>query len=205
MRFVQFLFFRHALESFFESLEFLNKLSMDSDNEIKSNILNNIGIVYKHLGQYNNALEYYNQALSCSANDKHLLLRIYGNIATVFKSLNQFKSAFKYFEICLNYSIELGDKRNECICLGNLADCYIDLNQYDNATLNLNKSLQIANELNYIIGIINAYYNLGRIAFLQQNYIKAKEYWELSLNKSYAIDYKSGIDFSYNALNQLPK
>ena len=81
----------------------------------------------------------------------------------------------------------------------------IILNQYDNATLNLNKSLQIANELNYIIGIINAYYNLGRIAFLQQNYIKAKEYWELSLNKSYAIDYKSGIDFSYNALNQLPK
>lgn len=197
--------FSQCLESFFESLEFLNKLSMDSDNEIKSNILNNIGIVYKHLGQYNNALEYYNQALSCSANDKHLLLRIYGNIATVFKSLNQFKSAFKYFEICLNYSIELGDKRNECICLGNLADCYIDLNQYDNATLNLNKSLQIANELNYIIGIINAYYNLGRIAFLQQNYIKAKEYWELSLNKSYAIDYKSGIDFSYNALNQLPK
>ena len=197
--------FSQCLESFFESLEFLNKLSMDSDNEIKSNILNNIGIVYKHLGQYNNALEYYNQALSCSANDKHLLLRIYGNIATVFKSLNQFESAFKYFEICLNYSIELGDKRNECICLGNLADCYIDLNQYDNATLNLNKSLQIANELNYIIGIINAYYNLGRIAFLQQNYIKAKEYWELSLNKSYAIDYKSGIDFSYNALNQLPK
>lgn len=197
--------FTLCLETFFESLEFLNKLYPDPDHEINCNILNNIGIAYKHLGQYNNALKYYNQALSCSGNDKHLLLRIYGNIATAYKALNQFEAALKYFEICLDYSIELGDKRNECICLGNIGNYYMNLHQYDNAMTNFNKSLQIANEINFIIGVINAYYNLGIVAFYQQDYMKAEEYWKLSLEKSSAINYKSGIDLSNNALNQLPK
>ena len=70
---------------------------------------------------------------------------------------------------------------------------------------NFNKSLQIANEINFIIGVINAYYNLGIVAFYQQDYMKAEEYWKLSLEKSSAINYKSGIDLSNNALNQLPK
>lgn len=195
--------FSLCLETFFESLEFLNKLHPDSDDEINCNILINIGVAYKHLGQYEHALTYYNQALSYSGNDKHLLLRIYGNIATTYKALNQFEAAFKYFEICLNYSIELGDKRNECTCLGNIGNYYIDLHQYDSAMFHLNKSLQIANEINFIVGSIIAYCNLGRLAFSQQDYMKAKEYWKLSLEKSYAINYKSGIDFSNNALKQL--
>lgn len=197
--------FSICLETFFESLGFLNNLCLDSDYEIKSNILINIGIAYKHLGQYDNALKYYNQAMSCSNNDKHLLLRICGNIATVYKELNQIDSALKYFEICLNYCIELGDKRNECICLSNLGDYCINLHQYDNAALYLKKSVQIANEINFFIGGINAYYNLGRLAFFQENYIEAKKYWKLSLEKSYIINYKSGIDRSNNALSQLPK
>ncbi len=194
-----------CLETFFESLEFLNNLCPDSDNEIKCNILINIGITYKHLGQYNEALKYYNLAIACADNDKHLLLRIYGNIATTHKALNQFEAAFKYFKICLNYSIELGDKRNECICLSNLGNFYANLHQYDNAKIYYKKSLKIANEINYFIGGINVYYSLGDLAFIQKNYIEAKKYWELSLEKSYTIKYKLGIDCSNNALNQLPK
>ena len=197
--------FSLCLKTFFESLDILNNLYPDSDNEIKSNILINIGIAYKHLGQYNEALKYYNLAIACADNDKHLLLRIYGNIATTYKELNQIDLALKYFEICLNYSNELGDKRNECICLSNLGDFYINLQQYDNATIYLKESLKIANEINFYIGSINAHYNLGRLAFFQGNYIEAKNYWKLSLEKSYTINYKSGIDRSNNALNQLPK
>lgn len=197
--------FSLCLKTFFESLDILNNLYPDSDNEIKSNILINIGIAYKHLGQYNEALKYYNLAIACADNDKHLLLRIYGNIATTYKELNQIDLALKYFEICLNYSNELGDKRNECICLSNLGDFYINLEQYDNATIYLKESLKIANEINFYIGSINAHYNLGRLAFFQGNYIEAKNYWKLSLEKSYTINYKSGIDCSNNALNQLPK
>ncbi len=196
--------FALCLETFFEALEFLNKLYPDSDHEINCNIFINIGIAYKHLGQYDNALKYYNQALSCSGNDKHLLLRICGNIATAYKALNQFEAAFKYFEICLDYSIELGDKRNECTCLGNIGNYYMNLHQYDSAMSNFMKSLQIANEINFIIGVINAYYNLGIVAFYQQDYMKAKEYWKLSLEKSNTINYKSGIALSNNALSQLP-
>lgn len=197
--------FSSCLNTFFEALRFLNNLCADSVNEIKSNILINIGISYKHLGKYNEALEYYNLAIAYADNDKHLLLRIYGNIATAYKNLNQVDSALKYFEICLNYSIELGDKRNECICLSNLGNLYTNLQQYENATIYIKKSLQIAAEINFVIGGINAYYNLGRLAFFQGNFMEAKNYWKLSLEKSYTINYKSGIDRSNNALSQLPK
>lgn len=197
--------FELCLKTFFEALKFLDKLGLDSDFEIKCNILNNIGITYKHLMQYNNALDYYNRALKFSGNEKHLLLRIYGNIAMVYKELNRFEDAFKYFKTCLNYSVELGDKRNECTCLGDLGDCYINLHQYNKAEYCLKRSLQIAKKIEFVIGIIKANYNLGNLAFLQKNNLEAKQYWEASLETSCAINYKLGIKVSNEALNLLPK
>lgn len=82
-------------------------------------------------------------------------------MASAYKMLAQFESSLQYAGYCLNYSIELGDKRNECICLGNLGDCYISMQQYEQAEPLIKKSMKIAKEINFSIGIINAYHNLG--------------------------------------------
>ena len=192
-----------CLASYLEALEYNEGLDPDFNRETRCNLLNNIGIVYKHLGQYEQALMYYNQALSCSYGEKHLLLRIYGNIATAYQALQKYDEALPNFKSCHDYSVELGDKRNECISLGNLGECYMELHHYDEAAGSIKKSLEIANEINFIIGIINAYYNLGRLAFYQKKCTEAKKYWELSLEKSRNINYEKGAKYAINALNIL--
>lgn len=158
-----------SLNAFLTALKYLDKLPSVSDHEIRCNLLINIGNIYKHLEQYDNALNYYDHALACSNNEKHLLLRIYGNIATTYNALKQFDLAFQYFKCCLQYSIELGDKRNECISLNHLGNYYIVMQQYDQAETFIKESLKIANEINYHTGISNAHYNLNLISLSREN------------------------------------
>ncbi len=194
-----------CIETFLEALCFQNKIGPNLDNEQKTNILNNIGNAYRHLGHLDDALNYYQQALSCSNNEKHLLLRIYGNIGLTYRLLGNYELALDYFQPSLDYAIELGDKRNQCIALQHLGNCYVYLNNYEKALSYLEKSLQIAEKINLIMGKINVYFDYGSIEARRQNYENAKQYWKLSLEMSTSINYQKGISLAKNALSQIPK
>ena len=146
-----------CIETFSESLNYLNKLDMYSVNDQKANILNNIGNAYRNLHDLNKALNYYQQALSLVNHDKHQLLRIYGNIGLTYKLLGDFELALDYFQSALDYAIELGDKRNECIGLEHLGNCYICLHDFSKSLPYLEKSLQIANDMDFAIAKVNIF------------------------------------------------
>lgn len=194
-----------CIETFLEALSFQNKLDAYSDNDQKSNILNNIGNAYRNLQDLDNALNYYQQALSFANSNKHQLLRIYGNIGLTHKVLGDYELALDYFQSALDYSVELGDKRNECIGLEHLGNCYICLHDYPKALSYLEKSLQIANDMDLVMAKVNVYFDYGSIASHNQNYLEAKQYWELSLEKSIEINYRKGISLAKYALSHLPK
>lgn len=196
---------RTCIKTFLESLEFVENMGDYSDDEQKTNILNNIGNAYRNLSQLEDALNYYQLALQYSQNNKHHLLRIYGNIGLTHKSLNNYKLALKYFQSALDFSIELGDKRNECVGLEHMGNCYICLHDFEKAIPFLEKSLQIAQDINFLIGELNVYYDYGSLAFCQQKYNEARKYWQLSLEKSISINYQKGIKLSKYALSQFPK
>ena len=194
-----------CIETFSESLNYLNKLDMYSVNDQKANILNNIGNAYRNLHDLNKALNYYQQALSLVNHDKHQLLRIYGNIGLTYKLLGDFELALDYFQSALDYAIELGDKRNECICLEHLGNCYICLHDFSKSLPYLEKSLQIANDMDFAIAKVNVYFDYGSIAAHNQDYSEAKQYWQLSLKKSIEINYQKGISLANYSLSHLPK
>ena len=194
-----------CIETFSEALNYLNKLDVYSDNDQKANILNNIGNVYRNLYDLDKAINYYQQALSLVNQDKHQLIRIYGNMGSTYKLLEDFELALDYFGSALDYSIELGDKRNECIGLEHLGNCYICLHDYSKALPYLEKSLQIANDMDLAIAKINIYFDYGSIASHNQNYSEAKQYWQLSLEKSIEINYQKGCSLANYALSHLPK
>ena len=194
-----------CIETFSESLNYLNKLDMYSVNDQKANILNNIGNAYRNLHDLNKALNYYQQALSLVNHDKHQLLRIYGNIGLTYKSLGDFELALDYFQSALDYAIELGDKRNECIGLEHLGNCYICLHDFSKSLPYLEKSLQIANDMDFAIAKVNVYFDYGSIAAHNQDYSEAKQYWQLSLKKSIEINYQKGISLANYSLSHLPK
>lgn len=194
-----------CIETFSESLNYLNKLDMYSVNDQKANILNNIGNAYRNLHDLNKALNYYQQALSLVNHDKHQLLRIYGNIGLTYKLLGDFELALDYFQSALDYAIELGDKRNECIGLEHLGNCYICLHDFSKSLPYLEKSLQIANDMDFAIAKVNVYFDYGSIAAHNQDYSEAKQYWQLSLKKSIEINYQKGISLANYSLSHLPK
>lgn len=194
-----------CIETFSESLNYLNKLDMYSVNDQKANILNNIGNAYRNLHDLNKALNYYQQALSLVNHDKHQLLRIYGNIGLTYKLLGDFELALDYFQSALDYAIELGDKRNECIGLEHLGNCYICLHDFSKSLPYLEKSLQIANDMDFAIAKVNVYFYYGSIAAHNQDYSEAKQYWQLSLKKSIEINYQKGISLANYSLSHLPK
>ena len=194
-----------CIETFSESLNYLNKLDMYSVNDQKANILNNIGNAYRNLHDLNKALNYYQQALSLVNHDKHQLLRIYGNIGLTYKLLGDFELALDYFQSALDYAIELGDKRNECIGLEHLGNCYICLQDFSKSLPYLEKSLQIANDMDFAIAKVNVYFDYGSIAAHNQDYSEAKQYWQLSLKKSIEINYQKGISLANYSLSHLPK
>ena len=194
-----------CIETFSESLNYLNKLDMYSVNDQKANILNNIGNAYRNLHDLNKALNYYQQALSLVNHDKHQLLRIYGNIGLTYKLLGDFELALDYFQSALDYAIELGDKRNECIGLEHLGNCYICLHDFSKSHPYLEKSLQIANDMDFAIAKVNVYFDYGSIAAHNQDYSEAKQYWQLSLKKSIEINYQKGISLANYSLSHLPK
>lgn len=194
-----------CIETFSESLDYLNKLDVYSDNDQKVSILNNIGNAYRNLYDLDKALNYYQQALSLVNDDKHQLLRIYGNMGLTYKLLGNFELALDYFQSALDYSIELGDKRNECIGLEHLGNCYICLHDYPKSLPYLEKSLQIANDMDLAIAKVNVYFDYGSIASHNQDYSEAKQYWQLSLEKSIEINYQKGISLANYALSHLPK
>lgn len=194
-----------CIETFSESLNYLNKLDMYSVNDQKADILNNIGNAYRNLHDLNKALNYYQQALSLVNHDKHQLLRIYGNIGLTYKLLGDFELALDYFQSALDYAIELGDKRNECIGLEHLGNCYICLHDFSKSLPYLEKSLQIANDMDFAIAKVNVYFDYGSIAAHNQDYSEAKQYWKLSLKKSIEINYQKGISLANYSLSHLPK
>ena len=194
-----------CIETFSESLNYLNKLDMYSVNDQKANILNNIGNAYRNLHDLNKALNYYQQALSLVNHDKHQLLRIYGNIGLTYKLLGDFELALDYFQSALDYAIELGDKRNECIGLEHLGNCYICLHDFSKSLPYLEKSLQIANDMDFAIAKVNVYFDYGSIAAHNLDYSEAKQYWQLSLKKSIEINYQKGISLANYSLSHLPK
>lgn len=194
-----------CIETFSESLDYLNKLDVYSDNDQKANILNNIGNAYRNLHDLDKALNYYQQALSLINHDKHQLLRIYGNMGLTYKLLGDLELALEHFQLALEYSIELGDKRNECIGLEHVGNCYICLHDYPKSLTYLEKSLQIANDMDFAIAKVNVYFDYGSIAAHNQEYSEAKQYWQLSLEKSIEINYQKGISLANYALSHLQK
>ena len=126
-------------------------------------------------------------------------------IVWIFKLLGDFELALDYFQSALDYAIELGDKRNECIGLEHLGNCYICLHDFSKSLPYLEKSLQIANDMDFAIAKVNVYFDYGSIAAHNQDYSEAKQYWQLSLKKSIEINYQKGISLANYSLSHLPK
>jgi len=142
-----------------EALELLDKLPEDSD-VIKSRIgiYNNLGIVYRDIGDYDKSIELFNKSKGLNANPKNDIT-IINNIANIYSNQKKYQLALKGYKEAYKKSLIINDKKIIARILSNLGRVQSKLNNPE-SLINLKNALKIRESLNYLSGINTSYDHL---------------------------------------------
>lgn len=133
--------------------------------------LQNIGVIYNELGQYEQALDFYQKALVIrkEIGDKTGEGNTLNNIGLVYNQMGQNDKALEILNQALTVKREVSDRIGEAIILNNIGMLHHELGQWSLALECLNKALTIfrefgdlANEGNTLDSIGTVYKKLGR-------------------------------------------
>jgi signal transduction histidine kinase len=113
----------------FDALSIYSKYLEDLD--LLARIKMSIGSYYFDIGDFENSLLYFFQALNY--NSKTLKTALYNNIASVYLKLNQYEEAFEYLFEGLSISEELNDDDRRIFFLYNIGSAYHYRKEYLNA------------------------------------------------------------------------
>jgi tetratricopeptide (TPR) repeat protein len=131
----------------------------------EASALNNLGLVYDFLGQWDRALPYYEDALAISREiDDRAGEGVYlQNIAGVYDEQGDKQQALALYEDALAILREIGDRAGESFTLNNQGTVYDDLDRYSEALAAYNQSLAISQGIGarYIEGRTTA--NIGLV------------------------------------------
>jgi CHAT domain-containing protein/Tfp pilus assembly protein PilF len=119
------------------------------DRKGESNSLNNLGLAYKSLGQYQKAIDYHTQSLTIKREigDRKGESNSLNNLGLAYKSLGQYQKAIDYYTQSLTIDRDLGDRNGESKSLNNLGSAYHFLGQYQKAIDYYTQSLTINREI----------------------------------------------------------
>jgi tetratricopeptide (TPR) repeat protein len=165
------------------SLQYYKESLQNISFKDRPHCLNNIGCAYDYLEQYQQALQYYFQALTFMKNDQNQAMCL-NNIAITYAKIQQYDKAIEYFKDSLakrktslpENHIDIG------ISYTNLGVIYSSLGQLDNALQYFDlalKSFQL-NKSNIFKAIL--YQNMAKIFQDKIQFNKALQFYQDALN-----------------------
>jgi tetratricopeptide (TPR) repeat protein len=197
--------FENAGKNFLEALGMLyREQSKQQDNHLDDkipNILNNLGIVYQNLKQYDSALYYYREALKYRhliENKSFMESNILNNIGSVYLDIDEADSAYKALSKAMALRVNSNDIAGQITSHNRLADYYLAVNKPQQALHHYYQGLKKAalvgsiNQQYYISGKLSAYYSD------QQNPDSALKYLQLN------VQFKDSIN-SANTIRELTR
>ena len=177
-----------------ERIDLLHRLLMEanpsgSDPESNRNassqinILNELGIAYRSLSEYNRAIEFDQQALEISRKigDRNGEAASLGNLGNAYDALGQYQQAINFHQQSLEIDREIGDRSGEAKSLGNLGNAYDSLGQYQQAIQFHQQSLEIKKEIGDRNGEAASLNNLGNAYDSLGQYQQAINFHQQSL------------------------
>jgi tetratricopeptide (TPR) repeat protein len=142
-----------------EALELLDKLPEDSSViNYKIGIYNNLGIVYRKIGDYDKSIELYNKIKTLNTNPKNNVT-IINNIGNVYNEQKKYNLALKTYKEAYKKSLLIKDKKLIARILSNLGRVQSKLNNPE-SIINLQNALRIRDSLNYLSGVNTSYDHL---------------------------------------------
>ena len=189
-------------------LHFLNNFK--EDKLLKANTYNIQENVYRNLGQYCEAKEYYEKALIIRKEiygEHHGdVAASYNNLGTVYSGLGQYGEAKANHEKALIIRKEIFGEHHATVAesYNNLGTVYGDLGQYSEARENYDKALIIRKEIygEHHGDVAASYYNLGTVYSDLGQYSEAKGNHEkaLIIRREIYGEHHGDVAASYNNL-----
>ncbi|MDC0599574.1 tetratricopeptide repeat protein, partial [Candidatus Pseudothioglobus singularis] len=139
---------------------------------------NNLGNLYKDLGQADKALESYRKAIEIKPNFAHA----HNNLGNAFKDLENYKDAIKCYKKAITINPSFPEAHN------NLGNVFKDIGELDDAVKSYKKALELDKNL------YEACYNLGVV------FIQLKRFNEAIKSFQNAIEINPNFAKSYNNL-----
>ncbi len=146
--------------------------SVQSFDKFSLAALGNLGTAYADLGQVEQAIDHYQQALIIfrEIGDRSGEGTALGHLGTAYRNLGQVEQALAHYQQGLVIFREIGDRRNEGSALGDLGTAYADLGQVEQALDHYQQALVISREIgdrrnegNWLGNLGNVYADLGQV------------------------------------------
>ena len=160
--------------------EALSYFQQSTEAQYKVAIYNTLGINYKNLFDYANAIRYYQKA-SALADTPLQKAIIQNNIAVVYLEQQHYKQAIQLLTTLSQSPIAQQNPEHQARVLDNLGFCYFKI-QDSRSSAYLKKALAIHQQLQFDYGLITSYSNLAKyyqksqpqlaFSYAQQSYTK---------------------------------
>ena len=167
----------------------LGKMGMNSDASafIKSayaNAISNTGYYYNAIGENNNALQAYNEALEIQKEigDSTGMSATLINSAYIFLNQGLIEKALDNYYLSLEIEENQKNQKGIATVLNAIGYIYYQQNNYSLATRNYQKSLVIRREIKDQYGIATCLNNLGLVAQQEKEYSSARSYFDECLS-----------------------
>jgi tetratricopeptide (TPR) repeat protein len=185
----------------------LAELAGQKPSKTKIDLLNRLGRLYDSLGDYDQALLCYRQALQISQDigDKKGEGTVLNNISLIYLDKGDYDTALHYLTQTLEIDHELGNKQGDGATLNNLSRIYEAKGDYDTALHYLTQSLQITQDGGDKQGEGAILNNLAGIASVKGDYDTALDYLMQSLQVTQDIGDKQGVGITLNNISQIYK
>ncbi|MEE4197597.1 MAG: tetratricopeptide repeat-containing sensor histidine kinase [Bacteroidales bacterium] len=172
----------------------LNLYLLSDENNI-AEAYNHIGVVYRLMGSYQEALTYHQKAWaeSKSINDQYNLSNTMNYLGSLYWNNSQYDSSLYFYQQALELKKELNDPEGQARILNNMGLVFLSQGQYQKTIETHQKALEINHRINQPKEIANTLNYIGNV-YLQINQTKkALDFYHRSLALRESIDDLEGI------------
>jgi class 3 adenylate cyclase len=192
----------NSLENFNKSYDIVVQLGQEKQF---TSLINTLGILQSNLGNSAKALEYFQMGLKISkeqGNQETMELCI-TNIGGIYYSLKNFDKALEYYEQGKTLEKEIGDRIGYASSLNLISRVLIDKGNTEKAKSYLNEAILVFEEEKEEYGTLEAYFILAEISTINQEYLKALEYFQKCANSEIVENSSESKSYLYNSIGDV--
>ena len=173
--------------------------------------LNNIGLIYFDLKEYEWAMEYHQRSLAMreQIGDGLGTAGSLNNMGDILMARGEYLEALKFYERSLAVIDSIGNKGARAYSLDNIGMVYFKLGENNRARSYFQTCLEIAEAYEHPMACLEAKVHLGEISLKMQQFVKAEEYCKDALEmarESENLDWqKHACECLYEASKRLDK